>query len=44
MSSLVNWAFSLVFSALLVKEMARRHPQLDYRAASASAILGVGSV
>jgi short-chain fatty acids transporter len=43
-SSLINWAFSLVFSALLVKEMARRHQQLDYRAASAAAILGLGSV
>lgn len=43
-SSLINWAFSLVFSALLVKEMARRHPQMDYRAASAAAILGLGSV
>lgn len=43
-TSLVNWAFSLVFGALLVKEMARRHPSLDYRAASAAAILGLGSV
>lgn len=43
-TSLVNWAFSLVFSALLVKEMARRHSHLDYRAASAAAILGLGSV
>lgn len=43
-TSLVNWAFSLIFSALLVKEMARRHPRLDYRAASAAAILGLGSV
>jgi hypothetical protein len=43
-SSLFNWAFSLVFGALLVKEMARRHKSLDYRAASAAAILGLGSV
>ncbi|CAH1696734.1 Short chain fatty acids transporter [Hyphomicrobiales bacterium] len=43
-SSLLNWAFSLIFGALLVKELARRHPHLDYRAASAAAILGVGSV
>jgi short-chain fatty acids transporter len=43
-SSLLNWAFSLVFGALLVKEMARRHKSLDYRAGSAAAILGVGSV
>lgn len=44
LSSLFNWAFSLVFGALLVKEMARRHKSLDYRAASAAAILGLGSV
>jgi short-chain fatty acids transporter len=43
-SSLFNWAFSLVFGALLVKEVARRHKTLDYRAASAAAILGLGSV
>ncbi len=43
-TSLFNWALSLVFSALLVKEMARRNPVLDYRAASAASILGVGSV
>ena len=44
MSSLVNWAFSFVFGALLVREIARRHKTLDYRAASASAILGLGTV
>src|ERR1700761_977963 len=44
LSSLFNLAFCLVFCALLVKEMARRHKSLDYRAASAAAILGLGSV
>ena len=43
-SSLLNWAFSLVFSALLVREMARCNPRMDYRAASAASILGLGSV
>nr|WP_281246318.1 TIGR00366 family protein [Paraburkholderia sartisoli] len=43
-TSLLNWAFSLVFSALLVREIARRNADLDYRAASAAAILGLGSV
>jgi short-chain fatty acids transporter len=44
MSSLVSWGFSLVFGALFVRELARRIPGLDYRAAGAAAYLGVGSV
>jgi short-chain fatty acids transporter len=44
MSSLVSWGFSLVFSALLVREIVQRVRGVDYRAASAAAYLGVGSV
>jgi short-chain fatty acids transporter len=44
LTSMLNWAFSLVFSALLVKEIARRNATLDYRAASASSIVGIGTV
>ena len=41
--SLVNWGLSLIFSGLLVREMARRDSlRLDYRAAGAAAYLGMG--
>lgn len=44
LSSLLSWSFSLVFSALLAKEVARRVEGTDYRALGAAAYLGVGSV
>ncbi len=45
MMSLVHWGFSMVFSALLVRAMARRTDLgLDYRAAGAAACTGLGSV
>jgi len=41
--SLINWGLSLIFSGLLVREMARRKSLgLDYRAAGAAAYLGMG--
>jgi short-chain fatty acids transporter len=43
-SSWFNWGFSLVFSAVLAKEMAKRVKGLDYRATAASAFLGLGSI
>ncbi|HEY0882346.1 MAG TPA: TIGR00366 family protein [Archangium sp.] len=43
-SSWFNWGFSLIFSAMLAREVARRVPQVDYRAVCASAFLGLGSV
>jgi short-chain fatty acids transporter len=43
-SSWLNWGFSLIFSAMLAKEVARRAPGVDYRAVAASAFLGLGSV
>ncbi|MBP32566.1 TIGR00366 family protein [Methylobacterium sp.] len=42
--SVVSWALSLIFSALLVRELARRvELKMDYRAAGASAYLGLGA-
>ncbi|MBS1969426.1 MAG: short-chain fatty acid transporter [Bdellovibrionales bacterium] len=43
-ASLLNWAFSLVFGGLLVRALARRKDlKMDYRAAGASAYLGLGA-
>jgi short-chain fatty acids transporter len=44
LTSWVNWGFSLIFSAMLVREVARRRPEADYRALAASSFLGLGSV
>jgi short-chain fatty acids transporter len=44
LSSWLNWGFSLIFSAMLAKETARRVRGVDYRAIAASAFLGLGSV
>ena len=43
-SSWFNWGFSLVFSAVLAREVARRHEGVDYRALAAASFLGIGSV
>lgn len=43
-SSWFNWGFSLIFSAMLAKEVARKVPTADYRALCASSFLGLGSV
>ncbi|GAA1959095.1 short-chain fatty acid transporter [Amycolatopsis minnesotensis] len=43
LSALLNWGFSLIFSALLVRRLAERSGlRMDYRAASAAAYLGLG--
>ena len=44
LTSLVNWGFSLIFSAILAREVARRVPSADYRALGASSFLGLGTV
>src|SRR5262249_14100383 len=44
LSSLLSWSFSLIFSALLAREVASRVRGADYRAIGAAAYLGVGSV
>src|SRR5438046_2439649 len=43
-SSRFNWGFSLIFSAVLAKEIARRVEGVDYRALAAASFLGAGSV
>ena len=43
-SSLVSWGLSLVFTGLLVREICARLKGIDYRAISAAAYLGLGSV
>src|SRR5262249_17114538 len=43
-SSWINWGFSLVFSAVLAIEVARRVKDVDYRALAASSFLGAGSI
>ena len=44
LASLVSWSFSLIFSALLAREVAHSVKGSDYRAIGAAAYLGVGSV
>jgi short-chain fatty acids transporter len=43
-SSWFNWGFSLVFSAVLAREVARRVEGVDYRALAAASFLGIGSI
>lgn len=43
-SSWFNWGFSLIFSAVLGREVARRVEGIDYRALAAASFLGIGSV
>jgi short-chain fatty acids transporter len=43
-SSWINWGFSLIFSAVLARTIARRLERVDYRALAAASFLGVGSV
>jgi len=44
LASLFSWGLSLVFTGLLVREVAVRVPRTDYRALGAAAYLGLGSV
>ena len=43
-SSWLNWGFSLIFSAVLAREVARRVKDVDYRAVAAASFLGIGSI
>jgi short-chain fatty acids transporter len=43
-TSWCNWGFSLIVSAVLAKEVARRVRGADYRALAAASFLGLGSV
>ncbi len=44
MSSLLSWGFSLIFSGLLAREIARKVKGIDYRAMGAAAYVGSVSV
>jgi short-chain fatty acids transporter len=44
LSALLSWGLSLIFSGLLVRQVVRRVDHVDYRAISAAAYLGLGSV
>src|SRR3989442_1247972 len=44
LSSLISWSFSLIFSALLAREVTHRVRGADYRAVGAAAYLGIGSI
>lgn len=44
LSSWLNWGFSLIFSAILAREVARRVQGTDYRLLAASSFLGLGSI
>jgi short-chain fatty acids transporter len=43
-TSWFNWGFSLIFSAVLAKEVARRVEGVDYRALAAASLMGIGSI
>ncbi len=43
-ASWFNWGFSLVFGAVLGREVARRVEGVDYRALGAASVLGLGSI
>ncbi|WP_394827421.1 short-chain fatty acid transporter [Pendulispora albinea] len=43
-SGYLNWAFSLIFTAVLAREIARLIRGVDYRAIGAMAFLGLGTV
>lgn len=44
LTSMLSWGFSLIFTGLLVRAVVQRLPRVDYRAISAAAYLGLGSV
>ena len=44
LSSLISWGLSLIFTGLLVREVVKRVPRVDYRAIGAAAYLGLGAV
>jgi short-chain fatty acids transporter len=43
-ASWLHWGFSLMFSALLAREVARRVDGVDYRALAAASYMGMGSI
>ncbi|MBE3073373.1 MAG: short-chain fatty acid transporter [Actinobacteria bacterium] len=43
-TSLISWGFSLIFSGLLIREICRRIPGIDFRAIGAAGFMGLGSI
>jgi short-chain fatty acids transporter len=43
-SAWFNWGFSLAFSAVLARRVARQVKHVDYRAIAAASVLGLGSI
>ena len=44
LASLLSWGFSMIFAGILMREISRRVPGIDYRAMGAACYLGLGSV
>jgi short-chain fatty acids transporter len=43
-TSLLNWGFSLIGTAILAREISRRMPKADYRALASCSVLGICTV
>ena len=43
-TSLLSWGFSMIFAGILMREISKRVPGVDYRAMGAAGYLGLGSV
>ena len=43
-ASLISWGFSMIFAGILMREISKRVPGVDYRAMGAAGYLGLGSV
>ena len=44
LTSLLSWGFSMIFAGILMREISKRVPGVDYRAMGAAGYLGLGSV
>ncbi len=44
MASLLSWGFSMIFAGILMREISKRVPGIDYRAMGAACYLGLGSI
>lgn len=43
-TSVLSWGFSLIFSGLMIREVSKKMPGVDYRAMGAAGYLGLGSI
>lgn len=44
LASLLSWGFSMIFAGILMREISKRVPGVDYRAMGAAGYLGLGSI